>query len=45
MKALVQELCQGDFLEGIFVAAGGREKNGEEERNTTGEKRKVGGRR
>ena len=33
MKALVQELCQGDFLEGIFVAAGGREKNGEEERN------------
>ena len=36
MKALVQELCQGDFLDGMFVtpAGGGRKKNSkEEERN------------
>ena len=33
MKALVQELCQGDFLDGIFVTLGGGKKNSEEERN------------
>ena len=36
MKALVQELCQGDFLDGMFLtpAGGGTKKNSkEEERN------------
>ena len=33
MKALVQELCQSDFLTVMFVTRGGGKKNSEEERN------------